>query len=82
MTNQCEHGQLKRVCPLCERDERIRALERLVIDAAYTLGRARIWNGMGWTYNPLSPIHYGPMRERLRAECDNIYAARVAGNKP
>lgn len=82
MSNQCSHGQLARVCPLCEKDERINVLERLVIDAAYTLDKARIWNGMGWTYNSLSPIHYLPMRERLSAECDIINAARVAGDKP
>lgn len=26
MTNQCEHGQLARVCLLCEKDETIRVL--------------------------------------------------------
>lgn len=56
--------------------ERIAVLERLVIDAAYTLEKARIWNGMGWTYNPLHPVHYAPMRERLHNECDNIAAIR------
>ena len=56
--------------------ERIRVLERLVIDAAYTLDKARIWNGMGWTYHPLHPVHYAPMRERLHNECDNIAAIR------
>ena len=55
--------------------ERIKVLERLVIDAAYTLDKARIWNGMGWAYNPLDPIHYTPMRDRLRNECDKIAAA-------
>ena len=58
--------------------ERIAVLERLVIDAAYTLDKARIWNGMGWTYNPLHPFHYTPMRERLHNECDSIEAARAA----
>jgi len=58
--------------------ERIAVLERLVIDAAYTLDKARIWNGMGWTYNPLHPVHYTPMRERLHNECDSIEAARAA----
>ena len=58
--------------------ERIRVLEHLVIDAAYTLDKARIWNGMGWTYNPLHPVHYTPMRERLHNECDSIEAARAA----
>ena len=59
-------------------EQRIHALERLVIDAAYTLDKARIWNGMGWTYNPLHPIHYTTMRERLHNECNNIEAARAA----
>lgn len=58
--------------------ERIRVLEHLVIDAAYTLDKARIWSGMGWTYNPLHPVHYTPMRERLHNECDSIEAARAA----
>lgn len=58
--------------------ERIAALERLVIDAAYTLDKARIWSGMGWTYNPLHPVHYAPMRERLHNECNNIEAIRAA----
>ena len=58
--------------------KRIAVLERLVIDAAYTLDKARIWNGMGWTYHPLHPIHYTPMRERLHNECDSIEAARAA----
>ena len=58
--------------------ERIAVLERLVIDAAYTLDKARIWNRMGWTYYPLHPVHYAPMRERLHNECDSIEAARAA----
>lgn len=60
-----------------EQAERIRVLERLVIDAAYTLEKARIWNGMDWTYNPLHPVHYVQMRKRLRDECDNIDAIRA-----
>lgn len=62
--------------------ERIKVLERLVIDASYTLNKARIWGGMGWTYNPLHPVHYAPMRERLRNECDGIEAARAALGEP
>lgn len=58
--------------------ERVKVLEQLVTDATYTLSKARIWNGMGWTYNPLHPIHYTPMRERLSNEADSIYAARKA----
>lgn len=67
-----EYGK---ACAAAER-ERIKVLERLVIDAAYSLKKARIWNGMGWTYNPLHPVHYAPMRERLDNECNNIEAIR------
>ena len=64
-----------------ERDrlrERVAVLERLVMDAKHTLSQARIWNGMGWAYNPLHPVHYTQMRERLSNECDAIYVARAA----
>lgn len=58
--------------------ERIKVLERLVIDASYTLNKARIWGGMGWTYNPLHPVHYAPMLERLRNEYDKINDEKTA----
>ena len=61
--------------------ERVKVLEQLVIDAAYTLDGARIWNGMGWTYNPLHPIKYTPMRERLHNELVTIDAVRAALRK-
>jgi hypothetical protein len=56
--------------------ERVVHLEQLVTDAVYTLSKARIWGGMEWTYNPLHPMYYAPMRDRLAAEADAIYAAR------
>jgi hypothetical protein len=55
---------------------RVAHLEQLVTDATYTLSKARIWNGMDWTYNPLHPVIYTQMRERLSNEADAIYAAR------
>lgn len=30
MTNQCAHGQLERVCPLCERDKEIERLRTII----------------------------------------------------
>ena len=54
---------------------RVAHLEQLITDATYTLSKARIWGGMDWTYNPLHPIHYKPMRDRLAAEADRLYAA-------
>jgi hypothetical protein len=55
---------------------RVAHLEQLVTDATYTLSKARMWGGMEWTYNPLHPMYYAPMRDRLAGEADAIYAAR------
>ena len=55
---------------------RVAHLEQLVTDAVYMLSKARMWNGMGWTYNPLHPVIYTQMRERLSNEADAIYEAR------
>jgi hypothetical protein len=55
---------------------RVTHLEQLITDAVYTLSKARVWNGHGWTYNPLHPVIYTQTRERLAAEADLIYAAR------
>jgi hypothetical protein len=55
---------------------RVAHLEQLITDATYTLSKARMWGGMEWTYNPLHPMYYAPMRDRLAAEADAIYAAR------
>jgi hypothetical protein len=55
--------------------ERVAHLEQLITDATYTLSKARMWGGMDWTYNPLHPIHYKPMRDQLAAEADAIHAA-------
>jgi hypothetical protein len=55
---------------------RVAHLEQLVTDAVYMLSKARMWNGMGWTYNPLHPVIYTQMRDRLAGEADAIYAAR------
>ena len=36
-------------------------------DTKYALKKARIWGGMEWKYNPLHPIHYLPVRDKLEA---------------
>ena len=35
--------------------------------ASYKLESARIWGGMNWHWNPLSPVHYRPAYDMLRA---------------
>jgi len=53
---KCQHH-------MAERDE----LLRVLAFAAHKLEGARIWNGMGWHYNPLHPVHYKPALERINA---------------
>ena len=73
--HSCHNNCTRAGCVNRRLRERVTHLEQLITDATYTLSKARIWNGMGWTYNPLHPIHYEPLRERLSAEADAIYAA-------
>ncbi len=47
--------------------EENKALLSVLSDVAYGLESARIWGGMDWTYNPLHPYKYLPLRDKARA---------------
>ena len=47
--------------------EENKALLSVLSDVAYGLESARIWGGMDWTYNPLHPFKYLPLRDKARA---------------
>ena len=51
--------------------ERLEAQNKQLLEAlndiAYGLEGARIWGGMDWTYNPLHPYKYLPLRDKARA---------------
>jgi hypothetical protein len=36
-------------------------------DIVYGLEKSRIWGGMDWTYNPIHPVNYLPLRDKARA---------------
>jgi len=74
--HSCSHTCVRAGCVTQRLQARVAHLEQLVTDAVYMLDKARIWGGMDWHYNPLHPIHYKPMRDRLAVEADAIYAAR------
>ena len=74
--HSCHPNCFKAGCVNRRLRERVAHLEQLVTDAVYTLSKARIWGGMDWTYNPLHPMYYAPLRDRLAAEADAIHAAR------
>lgn len=42
-------------------------LRQVISDIAYGLESSRIWGGMDWTYNPLHPFKYLPLRDAARA---------------
>jgi hypothetical protein len=47
--------------------EENKSLLSALSDVAYGLESARIWGGMDWTYNPLHPYKYLPLRDKARA---------------
>jgi|APGre2960657404_1045060.scaffolds.fasta_scaffold00431_28 hypothetical protein len=47
--------------------EENKALLSALSDVAYGLESARIWGGMDWSYNPLHPFKYLPLRDKARA---------------
>ena len=47
--------------------EENKALLSVLSDVAYGLESARIWGGMDWSYNPLHPFKYLPLRDKARA---------------
>lgn len=64
-------------CTLAEMDQAAAKLRRLhalnqellesLSDIAHGLESARIWGGMEWTYTPLHPVKYLPLRDKARA---------------
>ncbi|CAB4141450.1 hypothetical protein UFOVP417_18 [uncultured Caudovirales phage] len=47
--------------------EENKALLSVLSDVAYGLESARIWGGMDWSYNPIHPFKYLPLRDKARA---------------
>lgn len=54
---------------LCAENERLRGA---LSDVAYGLEGSRIWGGMDWTYNPLHPFKYLPLRDKARAALEGM----------
>ena len=71
-----EQGRLlsmsaERELSLLARIDRLEKLNAELLEAlsdiAYRLESSRIWGGMEWTYNPLHPFKYLPIRDKARA---------------
>jgi hypothetical protein len=50
------------------------ALEDFVV-IKYGLEKSRIWGGMDWTYNPIHPVHYLPLRDKADVQISALHQA-------
>jgi glutamine cyclotransferase len=73
-TRDCEHGRLKGKCDVCDLQAEVERLNRVnaqlvetLNDIAYGLEKSRIWGGMDWSYHPMHPVKYLPLRDKARA---------------
>ena len=45
---------------------------QILADVDKLLNGSRIWGGMEWTYNPIHPVKYMPVAEKIRKALDNL----------
>ena len=50
------------------------AMEDFVV-IKYGLEKSRIWGGVDWTYNPMHPVHYLPLRDKAEAQMESLNQA-------
>jgi len=50
------------------------AMEDFVV-IKYGLEKSRIWGGVDWTYNPIHPVHYLPLRDKAEAQMESLNQA-------
>jgi len=47
---------------------------QLLADIDKLLEGSKIWGGMGWSYIPIHPVQYLPVKERMRKAMDDLKA--------
>ena len=47
---------------------------QLLADLVRLLEGSRVWGGMDWTYNPIHPVKYLPIKDRVREALDAVKA--------
>ena len=47
---------------------------QLLADVIKLLEGSRVWGGMDWTYNPIHPVKYLPIKDRVREALDAVKA--------
>jgi hypothetical protein len=46
---------------------------QVLADVVKLLEGSRIWGGMDWTYHPIHPVKYLPVRDQVRKALDDLY---------
>ena len=46
---------------------------QLLVDLDRLFASSRMWGGLGWKYQPIHPVKYQPMAERVRSELTKLY---------
>ena len=47
---------------------------QVLADVIKLLEGSRVWGGMEWTYYPIHPVKYLPVRDQVRKALDDLYA--------
>lgn len=46
---------------------------QLLVDIDKMLTGSRVWGGMDWTYHPIHPVKYLPVKDKVREALDDMY---------
>lgn len=46
---------------------------QLLVDIDKMLTGSRVWGGMDWTYHPIHPFKYLPVKNKVREALDDMY---------
>jgi len=47
---------------------------QVLADILKLLEGSRMWSGQGWSYHPIHPFKYLPVRDQVRRALDDLYA--------
>jgi hypothetical protein len=46
---------------------------QLLVDIDKILSGSRVWGGMDWSYHPIHPVKYLPVKDKVREALDDMY---------
>ena len=45
---------------------------KILVEVDKLLNGSKIWAGMDWAYNPIHPVHYRPVAEKIRVALNDL----------